>query len=51
MRYDANEYWRFLLDTGMFAVIGYYLYKLCRGSEPLQYSPLLRLLVRDGELH
>lgn len=47
--YDANEQYRFLLDTGMFAVIAYYLYKFCRGSKELQRSPLLRLLVRDGK--
>ncbi|KAF8141380.1 hypothetical protein EV363DRAFT_1412838 [Boletus edulis] len=38
-----------LLDTGLFAMIAYYLYKLCKGSQQLRHSPLLRLLVRDGE--
>ncbi|KAF8448778.1 hypothetical protein L210DRAFT_3756650 [Boletus edulis BED1] len=39
-----------LLDTGLFAMIAYYLYKLCKGSQQLRHSPLLRLLVRDAIL-
>ncbi|KAF8555852.1 hypothetical protein OG21DRAFT_1507215 [Imleria badia] len=40
----------FLLDTGIFAVTGYFLYRFCREAQPLQESPLIRLLVRDAVL-
>lgn len=47
--YDANQQRRFLLDTGMFGMVAFYLYKHCSGSKLLRLSPLLRLLVRDGK--
>lgn len=47
--YDADKQCRLLLDTSISAVIAYYLYRLCRDSLQFQRSPLIRLLVRDGE--